>query len=174
VRELKGAETGYPEVACDDPRALAKVLSRYLVDVVPGLRSSECHDDTDLLVDMRKSLAVLGEHTRADQGYACLRNLKPPHPSDPGRGGGARVRVGDCVTVTQTTNGGLTRMFMGAEVPCARSERDSTYRIVKITWASRHEGGDCPDSAEQFSPSSLTGGSTDSLEKVDFFCAVKR
>jgi hypothetical protein len=31
------------------------------------------------------------------QGYACMRNLEPPHPGDPGGGGGPRTIVGDCV-----------------------------------------------------------------------------
>src|SRR5690606_28988435 len=31
------------------------------------------------------------------RGYACMRNLQPPHPGDPGGGGGPRTIVGDCV-----------------------------------------------------------------------------
>ncbi|WP_240965679.1 hypothetical protein [Streptomyces zingiberis] len=35
------------------------------------------------------------------RGYACLRNLEPPHPGDPGGGGGPRVITGDCVHLTR-------------------------------------------------------------------------
>ncbi|TDC55868.1 hypothetical protein E1281_10110 [Actinomadura sp. KC345] len=117
--EKKGTETAYPEVACDDRRAVAKVLSRYLDDTVPDLRGSDCIDDTDLLVDIR----------------ACLR-------------------------------------LMGAELPCKGSERGSTYRIVKISTDERYKGGDCPDAAEQFGPTSLPGG-TSALDEVQFYCAVE-
>ncbi|TDC90948.1 hypothetical protein E1285_14045 [Actinomadura sp. 7K507] len=172
--EKKDTETAYPEVACDDRRAVAKVLSRYLDDTVTDLRGSDCMDDTDLLVDMRASLGLLGAAARADEGYACLRNLKEPHPSDPGRGGGPGLRVGDCVKVTESELGsGLIRRSMGAELPCKGSKRGSTYRIVKISTEKRYAGGDCPDAAEEFRPTSLSGES-DVLEEVEFYCAVER
>lgn len=173
VRQAKvGGGTGYPEVDCADPRAYAKVLSRYLVERVPQLTASECHDDTDLIVDMRESLRLLGTYG-GDEGYACLRLRKPPHPSDPGRGGGPRARVGDCVTVSGDDSGVITRLVMGNEVPCAKAKRGSTYRVVKLVTAPRIKGPKCPGSSEQFTPTSLLGGSTDPLEQVEFVCAKK-
>ncbi|MGW0562693.1 hypothetical protein ACWDZ4_19240 [Streptomyces sp. NPDC003016] len=36
------------------------------------------------------------------RGYACTRNLEEPHPGGPGKGGGPRTVVGDCLcTVRQ-------------------------------------------------------------------------
>jgi hypothetical protein len=176
VREEKVAgKVAYPEVDCADLRATAKVLSRYLVDIVPDLHRSECSEDADLLVSMAESLRALNEHTRDEKGYGCLRNLKGPHPSDPGRGGGAGYRVGDCFKVTEQKYGSaLTRLLMGGEVPCKGTDRQSIYRIVKITTGHGYEDGDCPGSSQEFRPTSVLGGSNGPDDLLQFYCAVER
>ena len=60
---------------------------------------------------------------------ACVRNLRAPHPGDPGQGGGL-LRAGDCVTRS------------GEEWPCART---GWYgRVVARTTSGR----DCPPAAD--------------------------
>ncbi|MCZ9346123.1 hypothetical protein NGM37_51245, partial [Streptomyces sp. TRM76130] len=57
------------------------------------------------------------------RGYACMRNLQPPHPGDPGSGGGPRTIVGDCV---YEAGDGQVR-----ETPCAGTgERAPQYKVV--------------------------------------------
>lgn len=38
-------------------------------------------------------------------GYACIRNLEPPHPGEPGGGGGLGIVVGDCVSARPSSTG---------------------------------------------------------------------
>lgn len=79
--------TSFTEVPCTSERAAARVIARY--DGEPS-QGPECPATTDFVL-----------HISADgpmaRGYACMRNLEPPHPGDPGGGGGPRTIVGDCV-----------------------------------------------------------------------------
>lgn len=103
----------FREVACDTPSAVAKVTLRQARGD-PG--EPDCPDVTDFVLAIEGGTAVptpsdsgasapapsgpAGSSTgRSDsgEGYACMRNLRPPHPGDPGGGGGPNTIVGDCV-----------------------------------------------------------------------------
>jgi len=79
--------TNFTEVPCTSERAAARVTARYDGEPSDG---PQCPATTDFVL-----------HISADgpvpRGYACMRNLEPPHPGDPGGGGGPRTIVGDCV-----------------------------------------------------------------------------
>ncbi|WP_033894891.1 hypothetical protein [Streptomyces anulatus] len=81
------------EVFCRSEKAAATVLARHL-----GTPSSgpPCPDPTDFVLHVSET--GTGARSRLTTGYACMRNLEPPHPGDPGRGGGPLTVVGDCVT----------------------------------------------------------------------------
>ncbi|MFE3168138.1 hypothetical protein [Streptomyces sp. NPDC059224] len=87
---------GSTEVPCTGERAVARVLARYDGTIAAG---PACPATTDFV------LRIGAQRTGGDgagagaipRGYACMRNLEPPHPGDPGRGGGPRTVVGDCV-----------------------------------------------------------------------------
>ncbi|MFE5211175.1 hypothetical protein [Streptomyces sp. NPDC056600] len=89
----------FGEVACTSERAVAKVTARHEGRRTGGPR---CPADTDFV------LHVSDRHSASDedgdgitpQGYACMRNLQPPHPGDPGGGGGPLTVVGDCLYAT--------------------------------------------------------------------------
>ncbi|MDT3728068.1 hypothetical protein ROS62_25605 [Streptomyces sp. DSM 41972] len=58
------------------------------------------------------------------RGHACMRNLQPPHPGDPGGGGGPRTVVGDCV---YALDGGKVR-----EAACDGSgPRKPEFKVTK-------------------------------------------
>ncbi|ARX83635.1 membrane protein [Streptomyces alboflavus] len=84
------------EVPCGSERAAARVIARH------GGRFADgplCPGRTDFVLHIsanRPSVDEDGDGT-VPQGYACMRNLEPPHPGDPGAGGGPRTVVGDCV-----------------------------------------------------------------------------
>ncbi|MDX2643076.1 hypothetical protein PV341_05705 [Streptomyces sp. PA03-1a] len=87
----------YREVACSDPGARARVVGR-LYGLLPASPSpapppttragDRCPPTTDFLLTVTAA---------RPQGYACMRNLKAPHPGDPGGGGGPRTIAGDCL-----------------------------------------------------------------------------
>jgi hypothetical protein len=82
------------QVSCDSADALARVLARYPGG---GPRSASCPSGTDYAL----SLSTVWSDGRSEpDGTACLRNLRPPHPSDPGQGGGLDIVVGDCLYST--------------------------------------------------------------------------
>ncbi len=88
----------YRQAWCADPVAVAKVTK--VQPGLPGLAGAlaipECSDGTDIVLSTANFTApyAAGQSTF---GYACARNLEPPHPGDPGGGGGAGIIVGDCV-----------------------------------------------------------------------------
>ncbi|MEU4093046.1 hypothetical protein [Streptomyces sp. NPDC026673] len=87
----------YREVACSDPSARARVVTR-LYGLLPASPSpappaatrvgDRCSPTADFLLTVTAA---------RPQGYACMRNLQAPHPGDPGGGGGPRTIAGDCV-----------------------------------------------------------------------------
>jgi hypothetical protein len=79
--------TSFTEVPCTSERAAARVVARY--DGAPA-QGPACPATTDFVLHISPSGPVR-------RGYACMRNLEPPHPGDPGGGGGPRTIVGDCV-----------------------------------------------------------------------------
>ncbi|MCQ4082844.1 hypothetical protein NGB36_20110 [Streptomyces sp. RB6PN25] len=93
----------FREVACNDRSAVAKVTVRRTRGD-PG--EPDCPDVTDFVLAVQGGRAKetpsptgtgTGTGTGASDGYACMRNLRPPHPGDPGGGGGPNTIVGDCV-----------------------------------------------------------------------------
>jgi hypothetical protein len=86
---------GYTQRDCDDPEATGEIVEM-VTDM--GLGSPPlCPPGTDELVDAEQGPVVDGDIASLPQTW-CLRNLDPPHPGDPGVGGGEMVEQ-DCFTV---------------------------------------------------------------------------
>ncbi|WP_230885580.1 hypothetical protein [Streptomyces spinoverrucosus] len=88
--------TSFTEVPCSGERAAARVVARHDGRVGDG---PPCPATTDFVLhisEQRPSHDEDGDGA-VPQGYACMRALQPPHPGDPGGGGGPRTIVGDCV-----------------------------------------------------------------------------
>lgn len=83
------------EVFCRSEKAVATVLARHLGAPLSG---PPCPDATDFVLHVSETGA--GARSRLTTGYACMRHLEPPHPGDPGQGGGPLTVVGDCVTAS--------------------------------------------------------------------------
>ncbi|MBA2806323.1 hypothetical protein E0500_002315 [Streptomyces sp. KM273126] len=91
--------TSFTEVPCTSERAAARVVARHEGKVSAG---PACPATTDFVLhisEARQGYDEDGDGT-VSQGYACMRKLTPPHPGDPGGGGGPRTIVGDCVYST--------------------------------------------------------------------------
>jgi hypothetical protein len=87
--------TSFTEVPCSSERAAARVVARHDGTVDDG---PLCPETTDFVLHVSaRSTADEDGDGSVGQGYACMRNLDPPHPGDPGGGGGPRTIVGDCV-----------------------------------------------------------------------------
>ncbi|WP_103531320.1 hypothetical protein [Streptomyces sp. SM11] len=84
------------EVSCRSEKAAATALARHLGTPASG---PPCPDATDFVLHVSES--GTGARSRLTTGYACMRNLEPPHPGDPGQGGGPLTVVGDCVTASR-------------------------------------------------------------------------
>ncbi|MFF8092160.1 hypothetical protein [Streptomyces sp. NPDC016675] len=87
---------GFTEVPCGSERAAARVVAREDGRASDG---PPCPATTDFVLhisEQRPSADEDGDGA-VPQGYACMRKLLPPHPGDPGGGGGPRTVVGDCV-----------------------------------------------------------------------------
>ncbi|WP_369213746.1 hypothetical protein [Streptomyces flavofungini] len=115
----------FTEVPCTSERAAARVLARH------GGRARQgpmCPARTDFVLHISESGASADEDGDGvvPRGYACMRNLEPPHPGDPGGGGGPRTVVGDCV---YEAGPGRVR-----ETACDGSGRRSPeYRVTSAT-----------------------------------------
>ena len=81
---------------CTGERAAARVVARHDGTVRDGPRCPEATDFVLHISEQRPASDEDGDGA-VPQGYACMRNLQPPHPGDPGGGGGPRTIVGDCV-----------------------------------------------------------------------------
>ncbi|MET7618106.1 hypothetical protein [Streptomyces sp. NPDC005408] len=84
------------EVPCTSEKASARVTARYEGRPATG---PACPAATDFVLHISESRPSTDEDGDGEvgQGYACMRNLEPPHPGDPGGGGGPHTVVGDCV-----------------------------------------------------------------------------
>ncbi|MFI0240180.1 hypothetical protein [Streptomyces sp. NPDC016845] len=96
--------TGFGEVGCADRGAVARVTARHEGSTANG---PACPARTDFVLHISETHATPDGHDadengdgKVTRGYACMRNLRPPHPGDPGAGGGPRTIVGDCVYST--------------------------------------------------------------------------
>ncbi|MFI1400689.1 hypothetical protein [Streptomyces sp. NPDC020681] len=86
----------FREVPCTSEKAVARVIARH---EGPREAGPSCPRATDFVLHVSESRPSADENGDGDvgQGYACMRNLEPPHPGDPGGGGGPHTVVGDCV-----------------------------------------------------------------------------
>ncbi|MEU6393108.1 hypothetical protein [Streptomyces sp. NPDC046939] len=96
--------TGFGEAGCGSGHAVARVVARHEGDTANG---PACPARTDFVLRVSETRATPDGHAadengdgKVTRGYACMRNLRPPHPGDPGAGGGPRTIVGDCVYAT--------------------------------------------------------------------------
>ncbi|MFH8979600.1 hypothetical protein [Streptomyces varsoviensis] len=113
--------TSFTEVACPSERAAARVLARHNGPRESGPR---CPDATDFVLRVDALNRGTSEEQSAPEGYACMRNLQPPHPGDPGMGGGPLTVAGDCVA---TERRGLVK-----ETACDGSgARAPEYRVTR-------------------------------------------
>jgi predicted small secreted protein len=89
-------KTSFTEVPCTSERAAARVVARFDGTVGDG---PLCPGTTDFVLHISEQSPSSDEDGdgAVPRGYACMRNLTPPHPGDPGGGGGPRTIVGDCV-----------------------------------------------------------------------------
>ncbi|MCX4236485.1 hypothetical protein ACH4Y0_27425 [Streptomyces sp. NPDC020707] len=128
----------FAEVPCTSERAAARVLARH----DGGARGGQpCPATTDFVLHIseRRPSADEDGDGAVPQGYACMRNLEPPHPGDPGGGGGPRTIVGDCV---YGAGAGEVR-----ETACdGTAENVPEYRVT----AAVAKRPDCPASTELF------------------------
>src|SRR5689334_12602035 len=88
--------TSFTEVPCTSERAAARVVARHDGTMADG---PLCPATTDFVlhISAQSPSSDKDGDGSVPQGYACMRNLEPPHPGDPGGGGGPRTIVGDCV-----------------------------------------------------------------------------
>ncbi|MGI5455021.1 hypothetical protein ACQEWB_17945 [Streptomyces sp. CA-249302] len=115
--------SSFTEVPCTSERAAARVIARYDGQVDKG---PLCPATTDFVLHISEQSPSSDEDGdgTVPQGYACMRNLEPPHPGDPGGGGGPRTIVGDCV---YGSGSGQVR-----ETACDGSAKQKPqYRVVK-------------------------------------------
>ncbi|MFC9845325.1 hypothetical protein ACFWFF_20930 [Streptomyces sp. NPDC060223] len=130
--------TSFTEVLCTSERAAARVVARYDGKVADG---PSCPANTDFVLhisEMRPSSDEDGDGV-IPQGYACMRKLQPPHPGDPGGGGGPRTVVGDCV---YSSGSGQVR-----ETACdGKGKKPPEYKVMSAV----EDRSQCPASTELY------------------------
>ncbi|MEN8650314.1 hypothetical protein ABCR94_06665 [Streptomyces sp. 21So2-11] len=96
VGECSSRGRDFREVSCGSEKASARVLDRQ--DGRPA-EGALCPPTTDFVLHISESKPAFDEDGdgAVPRGSACMRNLEEPHPGDPGRGGGPRTVVGDCL-----------------------------------------------------------------------------
>ncbi|MFE5921129.1 hypothetical protein [Streptomyces sp. NPDC056468] len=115
--------TSFTEVSCTGERAAARVVARHDGKVGDG---PLCPGTTDFVLHISEQSRTSDEDGDGaiPQGYACMRNLAPPHPGDPGSGGGPRTIVGDCV---YSSGDGQVR-----ETACdGKGQQKPQYKVTK-------------------------------------------
>ncbi|MFG3506227.1 hypothetical protein ACGF5F_12015 [Streptomyces sp. NPDC047821] len=113
----------FREVPCGGDQAVARVLTRH---GRPAADGPVCPRTTDFVLHVSESHPAADEDGDGSvpRGYACMRNLRPPHPGDPGGGGGPYTLVGDCLS-----GAGRGRV---EETACDGSgARRPAYRVVE-------------------------------------------
>ncbi|MET9457161.1 hypothetical protein ABZY05_19035 [Streptomyces canus] len=116
-------KASFTEVPCTSERAAARVVARH--DGTPS-GGPPCPATTDFVLHISEQSQISDEDGdgAVPQGYACMRNLQPPHLGDPGGGGGPRTIVGDCV---YSSGSGQVR-----ETACdGKGARKPQYKVVK-------------------------------------------
>ncbi|WP_434589721.1 hypothetical protein [Streptomyces sp. A5-4] len=96
VGECSSRGRDFREVSCGSEKAWARVLERH--DGRPAV-GTPCPPTTDFVLHISESRPAFDEDGdgAVPRGHACMRNLEEPHPGAPGRGGGPRTVVGDCL-----------------------------------------------------------------------------
>ncbi|MEV7015611.1 hypothetical protein [Streptomyces sp. NPDC093991] len=115
--------TSFTEVSCAGERAAARVAARHDGTTRDG---PLCPPTTDFVLHIseRRPAADEDGDGMVPRGYACMRSLRPPHPGDPGGGGGPRTVVGDCL---HSLGGGRVR-----ETACDGSgPREPEFKVTK-------------------------------------------
>ncbi|MFD7402588.1 hypothetical protein ACFV7R_07905 [Streptomyces sp. NPDC059866] len=126
--------SSFTEVSCTSERAAARVVARHDGRVSEG---PPCPATTDFVLHISEQRPSHDEDGDGaiPQGYACMRKLQPPHPGDPGGGGGPRTIVGDCV---YDSGGGQVR-----ETACnGRGKQQPEYKVTEAVTTR----ADCPAS----------------------------
>ncbi|KNB49439.1 hypothetical protein [Streptomyces caatingaensis] len=131
-----GPGPSFPETDCGSGRARARVLARWNGPRETGPR---CPEPTDFVLHLSEVDTGTSEEDSAPEGYACMRNLRPPHPGDPGGGGGPLTVTGDCV---RTTAPGVVK-----ETACDGSQPHAPEYEVTAEVAART---DCPDGTDLY------------------------
>ncbi|MEU4210531.1 hypothetical protein AB0F13_11160 [Streptomyces sp. NPDC026206] len=126
----------FGEVDCASEQATASVLARYYGPRSGGPR---CPGTTDFVLHITAVNTGTSESASAPEGYACMRNLRPPHPGDPGRGGGPLTVTGDCV---YTERRGVVK-----ETACEGSRGRAPEFRVEETAGTRE---DCPPDTDLY------------------------
>ncbi|WP_133875244.1 hypothetical protein [Paractinoplanes brasiliensis] len=117
---------GWHKVACDDPAATVEVLTAYWAgNAVAGATADvDCPDGTD---NAFQTSDMSGQYRGTTAfTHVCVRNLKPPHPGDPGGGGGPGLVVGDCVRV-------VNQQFAGEARCDGKGETKPTHKVARLT-----------------------------------------
>ncbi|MGW8062746.1 hypothetical protein ACVV2G_10805 [Streptomyces ziwulingensis] len=125
---------GSTEVPCGSERAAARVVAREDGRAEDG---PPCPATTDFVLHIseRRPSADEDGDGAVPRGYACMRKLSPPHPGDPGGGGGPHTIVGDCV---RDAGSGTVR-----ETACAGGDgRTPRFKVVDAV----ADRADCPAS----------------------------
>jgi hypothetical protein len=101
------ARQQFEPVACDDEQAVARITDIGAdIELGRDVTDDGCPDDTDAAYKAPDPV------TGRDSHVVCARYLEPPHPGDPGGGGGHYV-AGDCLFVASSPgalNDQLTEM----------------------------------------------------------------
>lgn len=122
---------------CGDPRANVKIIEMIGPSFMPFAGEPNCPGGTDAMVEARQGPVHDGRIGVLSQPSTwCLRNLRPPHPGDPGMGGG-QLRVDDCFVIA--TSGSIN------EEACAGGTTPPKYRLVDVV----SMAADCPPSGTE-------------------------
>ncbi|MFE2278080.1 hypothetical protein ACFXAE_12650 [Streptomyces sp. NPDC059454] len=127
----------FTEVSCGSERAAARVVARHDGTVRDGPRCPATTDFVLHISEQRPSSDEDGDGA-VPRGYACMRHLQPPHPGDPGGGGGPRTIVGDCVydlgdgKVRETACDGSGEREPGFEVTKAVDDRSKCPKSTAL------------------------------------------
>ncbi|MCX5557882.1 hypothetical protein [Streptomyces sp. NBC_00038] len=130
--------TSFTEVPCTSERAAARVVARYDGKVADG---PSCPANTDFVLHISETRPASDEDGdgAVPQGYACMRKLAPPHPGDPGGGGGPRTVVGDCV---YSSGSGEVR-----ETACdGKGDKPPEYKVTSAV----EDRSQCPPSTDLY------------------------
>ncbi|MBH1932952.1 hypothetical protein I5Q34_01365 [Streptomyces sp. AV19] len=131
-----GPGPSFEETPCGGDGAVARVLARWNGPRATGPR---CPDRTDYVLHLSAVDAGTSEEDSSPEGYACMRNLRPPHPGDPGSGGGPLTLTGDCV---HTEAPGVVK-----ETACDGSQPHAPEYEVTDEVVAR---ADCPDGTDLY------------------------